>query len=764
MKKKMTKTLALVLCMIMVFTVAGPLCVSASELSTTEATSTAETSGGTEEATTKVEEATTIYKPETTITTDTKTDVDEEGNTTTTTTTVESGKDDKASYDSTTVETKTENADGSKELTGSEKGEQYSKDEFYQGEISTGDKTMAEWDKELSNSYDELDRFYPDGITEKETTEVSGDIKEDENDTEYDQTTTVTENRELGLGFIEGETVDNSETEISSINPSYPNASELEIGTGDDYNYDHSDSSKPQPNIPDAYDYYYSGHAAEPENNLYTVVYTDKKGKTKEVNTTQFVLTSSDGSSKNVAYCCDFNTSAKLGKWYTIDNIEDAGYYTTDGSEENIKYLVINGYWGTDSGMGSLEHFKNNLKQRIAYDTAMNTNKLSPQAIRKREALDTVIDNLTDAQAMAITQAAIWAYGKRTDEYTFKEFKDDIILDVGKVLDSYPTGNDYITVLKDLLDVFLNYDNNDSVSIPTSEFNATKVFDADSINKIGFTVKEKDAGFSKFYDTDIYKCDIGLVLNVDFTSTNKLEIVLRSYINGVSGDYIERYYELLPNGATATKLNQITPDENGKYVLPVSLSEHVKLDIELKGTQSLKDGVYIFTSHGGTDKSQTFVSVGEGVRKIDVKKSLNIFLEVNEATKTTSREWSKVWAESVPAPVAPPEEVPPVEEPKEDPKPEPPVENPPAEEPEDDIPVEVPVLDPEPEVVTPEVPTPEKITEVKKEVVKTNTAKAPKTGDESHVVFYLAVALSAVFAGAIIVYTEYMSNKRKDRK
>lgn len=762
MKKKMTKALALILCMIMVFTVAGPLCVSASELSTTEATSTAETSGGTDKATTKVEEATTIYKPETTVTTDTKTDVDKDGNTTTTTTTVESGKDDKASYDSTIIETKTENVDGSKEFTGSEKGEQheYGKDEFYQGEISTGDKTMTEWYEKLSNAdSDGYTHFYPDGCTEKETTEVTGDIKEDENDTEYDQTTTVTENRDLSLSFKEGETSDNSETEISCITPSYPNATELEIGTGNDYNYN---PSKPQHSAPEGYDYYYSGHAAEPEDNLYTVVYTDKKGKTKEVNTTQFVLKSTDNTSKNVAYCCDFDTSARLGKWYTIDNIEDAGYYSTEGSEENIKYLVLNGYWGTASNMGSLEHFKNNLKQRIQYDTSINNDKIDAETKLKRNALLTVIDDLTDAQAMAITQAAIWAYGKRTDAYTFKEFKNDTILDINEVFDLTDGKNRDIAVLKELLDVFLNYNTSDSTSISTDAFDETKIFDTDSINKIGFTVKEKDEPTSDFLNTNVYNCDIGLVLNVNITSTDKIEIVLTSYIDGKSIE--QKRYELLPKGATATKLNQIVPDENGKYVFPFILSESAKLDIEMKGTQSLKNGVYIFTSHGGTDKSQTFVSVGEGVRKIDVRKSLDIHLKVNEATKTTSREWSKEWAELMPAPVAPPEEVPPVEEPKDDPKPEPPVENPPVEEPEEDIPVEVPVLDPEPEVVTPEVPTSEKITEVKKEVVKINTAKAPKTGDESHVVFYLAVALSAVFVGAIIVYTEHMSDKRKDRK
>lgn len=778
MKKKMTKALALVLCMIMVFTVAGPLCVNASEV-TTEAKSTVTDTGDTGEAGTKSEEATTIYKPETTITTDTKTDVDEAGNTSTTTTTVESGKDDKASYDSTTVETKTENADGSSEIIGNEKGEQheYGKDEFYQGDISTTDKTLKEWEDDCIDSEDGLIDFYPDGITESTTTETTGDIKEDENDKEYDQTTTDTDNRKLTIGVFGEEEVDKSETDITSIKPDFSNASELEISNskyqpshniGDikDYVYDDEGKSHICWNNPEGYDYYYSGHSAEPEDNKYTVIYTDTKGNTKKVNVTQFVLTENDKpTNKNVAYCCDFNTTAEGGHWYTIDNLEDADYYNSTDADK-IKYLAMNGYWGTsgdEDSIGSLTHFKELLKQNIAYISSTNSH-LTDKEKNALEALKSSVDSITDAQAMVITQAAIWAYGKRSNEYTFKGFEDDTVLDVNTILGIANESPNNISLMKGLLDVFIASEHYTvGPTIPELSTDETKVIDVNSINKVGVTVKEKNVEETEKYGTNIYNCDIGLILDVNITEDDKIEIYVRSYFNGnVTTSKVNRY-DLLPKGSTATNAWEIVPDSNGKYTLPVSLSKDVKVDLDIKGTQKLNNGVYIYTAKGGTNKSQTFVSIGEGTRKVDVSKSMKIYFTVKEASKTTDREWSREWAEAVPAPVQPPVEEP-KEEPKEDPKPEPPKEETPTEEPKEDIPVEVPVKDPEPEVEEPEVPTPEKVTEVKKEVVKSNTAKAPKTGDESHIMFYIIIALSAILSGTIIVCVDYVSDKRKDRK
>jgi TQXA domain-containing protein len=88
------------------------------------------------------------------------------------------------------------------------------------------------------------------------------------------------------------------------------------------------------------------------------------------------------------AYCADLATNAQPGALYEPVNITDADYYSAEAAA-HLQAIVENGYWGTESGMGSLDA----VRALVSEDT--------------RAALD-------DGLALAATQAAIWHFGDKS--------------------------------------------------------------------------------------------------------------------------------------------------------------------------------------------------------------------------------------------------------------------------------------------------------------------------------------------------------------
>jgi TQXA domain-containing protein len=88
------------------------------------------------------------------------------------------------------------------------------------------------------------------------------------------------------------------------------------------------------------------------------------------------------------AYCADLATRAQPGALYEPVNLTDADYYSAEAAA-HLQAIVENGYWGTESGMGSLD------------------------AVRAlvSEGARTVLD---DGLALAATQAAIWYFGDKS--------------------------------------------------------------------------------------------------------------------------------------------------------------------------------------------------------------------------------------------------------------------------------------------------------------------------------------------------------------
>lgn len=112
----------------------------------------------------------------------------------------------------------------------------------------------------------------------------------------------------------------------------------------------------------------------------------------------QFVVADAQGNAATT-YCADQVTPAQEGFSYIMHNVEDGTYYSTEAAQM-IRTVAKNGYWGTESGFGSME----NLRQMMA-----DSGKFSEEDIAA----------LTDGMAMTATQYAVWTFSNETDDHVY---------------------------------------------------------------------------------------------------------------------------------------------------------------------------------------------------------------------------------------------------------------------------------------------------------------------------------------------------------
>ena len=127
---------------------------------------------------------------------------------------------------------------------------------------------------------------------------------------------------------------------------------------------------------------------------------------------TQYVVTDKSGNT-HVVYCADMSTPIDADIEYYLTNTEDAAYYTNSANHgpgkndlldpdggAHIREIATNGYWGTESGTGSLSKMIDDLLAAKAAGNSALEN-LTEDEIRA----------LTPDLALSATQAAIWRYG-----------------------------------------------------------------------------------------------------------------------------------------------------------------------------------------------------------------------------------------------------------------------------------------------------------------------------------------------------------------
>ncbi|MBQ1505828.1 MAG: Cna B-type domain-containing protein, partial [Erysipelotrichales bacterium] len=328
-------------------------------------------------------------------------------------------------------------------------------------------------------------------------------------------------------------------------------------------------------------------------------------------NVEHFTLEDRSGN-RLTTYCADINTNDINGYGYNVSNLEDALYYEEDQAKM-IRTVANNGYWGTDSGFGSLEYMKN-------------------QLLESGEFTAEELSLLTEGLAMAATQYSIWTFSNVMDGITF------VNLYYGNLAAGFNSKNKAVVPDKEITDMFFklyHYLVNlepSAISDEDKNTNNTIINEKNFLESVSLTVtgKPKDHANNKDSDTsnDVYTVDFSFDFKVAPAEENGDDLVLK--ILDAEGNVIctGRVAGDLQTGET-----KATVDENGRYTLSgIDLEEGKEaLSFQLSGTQNLANDVYFFTSEiKGGKESQPMVGVASGSRSVNVKMDVKFELDVDD--------------------------------------------------------------------------------------------------------------------------------------
>ena len=491
---------------------------------------------------------------------------------------------------------------------------------------------------------------------------VTGDIKQGENDPEYDQTTTTVIESGSVTVTNNGTTVTdksdatkneytymNNETEATKDNDLVNAGGALEDVTIEE-GYSHAiagnglfshfgsaflfhdptyEGEKPAFYDKDGTPYYLGAAPSAFESGGFYVdnyfhegTVTTEKHYARWGYVQQFILMDEDGKYVTT-YCADQVTSTQDGYNYVMENVEDADYYT-DAQAEKIRAIAENGYWGTKSGYGSLEEVKNKMRASGQFTEAE-------------------LDLLTDGVAMTATQYAIWSFSNAANGDKFVNvYGVDENGDVSRVADGEKAKVDLIYKM-------YNYLTGLKASATEKTTADTIINDQNAIENMAVTVVKKAEDHAANKDdnknNDAYVTDLRFALVVEpakdefGNDTSDLKVTVKTadgqeYIGRISGEKQDGEYDL-------------DRDDDGNYWFRgIVLTEGDQtFTLNLEGVQNLKQGVYLYTSEVRTDNkgnqvgSQTMVGVASGKRDVNVSMDISFSLDVEEGVVATERVW-----------------------------------------------------------------------------------------------------------------------------
>lgn len=306
-------------------------------------------------------------------------------------------------------------------------------------------------------------------------------------------------------------------------------------------------------------------------------------------------------------YCVEMGTTVNEGAYYEESLNQGEEYYNGATNNENldqIRYVAMNGFWGTTSGMGSLE---------------------AVQDLMRKKGLTQYADQLTAGMAMAATQAAIWQFGTngesqitQGDHLVGFDYNDN--REVGENEDT----NKIVAALRDLLVTLADEgarieDENQKIdTIDVEDIQGATIILDSKVNREDYDAEE----FGENVDSTDWGNEGSDSENRDVYNA-KLSFQLAVLPSAINGDLIVQIKQgnkvitkRLAGDDSATGYGKIYPDENGNYVIEgLQLMEGIAITLNLKGVQHLSDGVYIYKNNNFQD----FVGLSRLEQEVNLK-------------------------------------------------------------------------------------------------------------------------------------------------
>ena len=341
-------------------------------------------------------------------------------------------------------------------------------------------------------------------------------------------------------------------------------------------------------------------------------VLTDSQGKAHTAK--QFKI--QDGDEIRYVYCVELGAGIAAGTYYSAndyapdDNNNVTPWAGASGTVQQLRSVALNGFWGTESGLGSLESVKE---------------------LMRRNGLTAEADRLTVGMAVAATQAAIWEFSSPDKNLHF----NNDFLTYDDELGAAPTAADKaaITGLRDLL-VKLAKDtgkNGEGVA---------QAITAATITGGTITVKDQVTDDSGKVQTDaqgndLYNADITFTMEV---STSSLHGDLVLEVIDANGRVIGKYRLAGEEGGLYLGFTtRIRPDANGTYTLSdLQLAEDVVINLNLKGVQHLDDGIYIYKGKHPTVNRQDFIGLSQKENHVNLNIQMEFSVEEPQVQHTRS--------------------------------------------------------------------------------------------------------------------------------
>lgn len=418
-------------------------------------------------------------------------------------------------------------------------------------------------------------------------------------------------------------------------------------------------------------------------------------------------------------YCAQKGLDDWKGVGYEMVNVGDINYYAiSEEDAKHIQYIAEHGYWATESGTGSLDAVKNLLTTenidaagRLSYDASVSAWKGKTWAsgfsrpTTEEGVLNAYKNALDEGLVLAVTQAAIWYYAHpeiRGDFYAKdgEDFKnifttcwtqgdghkdgrlDYIGMTSGGKLYYHPEMEAAMALFKvliaeDMTSEELNGQLKETTDIISKEditgtsISVTGKADEAKVSELVKELEEKakaeasedaldESGFgtiSNIYNSNgSYQTTISVTVAVVPDRMFGDDMTVYVYVDGVvdsKGMPIPVASKKLVDGTKGT--DNITLDISA--VLP----QGVNVTLNLKGTQELKEGAYLFRSDIDYSEAQTmvgYISEAGATRDVNLKVDMQFEVTDPEVSKTTEvtmtqtvsevqeRSWSESWTQS----------------------------------------------------------------------------------------------------------------------